>query len=221
MDMKDTALMVRLLGRLKKEMNGAVTQAMEQRGVHYPLNYGVSVPTIQHIAKEYAPNHSLATLLYKQQVRELKLAAAYMDDPAAVTPDQMRQWSVDFTHSELVEQVVYALFRHAPDALPMALEWLDASDSMHCYAGLLMTVSVVRSGHCVAEDLHALFDRVDRLARSSTLDRAVVRGVVTSLVELAQASSAIRHTLSERIPLYKNSATDLVDELTWQLEYRP
>ena len=51
--MNDTALMIRLLGRLKKEMNGAVAEAMQRRGLNYPLNYGVSVPTIRSIAGEY------------------------------------------------------------------------------------------------------------------------------------------------------------------------
>ena len=38
--MDDTALMIRLLKRLKVEMNGAVTGAMQERGIVYPLNYG-------------------------------------------------------------------------------------------------------------------------------------------------------------------------------------
>ena len=60
--MNDTALMIRLLGRLKKEMNGAVAEAMQRRGLNYPLNYGVSVPTIRSIAGEYGTSHSLAML---------------------------------------------------------------------------------------------------------------------------------------------------------------
>lgn len=53
-------------------------------------------------------------LLYRQQVRELKLAAAFVDDPQQVTPDQMRLWADGFANTELVEQVVYNLFRKAP-----------------------------------------------------------------------------------------------------------
>ena len=68
--MDDTALMIRLLKRLKVEMNGAVTGAMQERGIVYPLNYGVSVPTIRGIAREYGRSHSHALLLYRQQVRE-------------------------------------------------------------------------------------------------------------------------------------------------------
>ena len=60
--MNDTALMIRLLGRLKKEMNGAVAEAMQRRGLNYPLNYGVSVPTIRSIARECDVPYSPAML---------------------------------------------------------------------------------------------------------------------------------------------------------------
>ena len=113
--MDDTQRMIGLLRRLKVEMNGAVVDAMRSRGLDYPLSYGVSVPTIREIAKAYAPAHAFALFLFRQQVRELKLAAAFIDDPSEVTAAQMREWADGLTNTELVEQVVSALFRHAPD----------------------------------------------------------------------------------------------------------
>ena len=160
--MNDTALMIRLLGRLKKEMNGAVAEAMQRRGLNYPLNYGVSVPTIRSIAGEYGTSHSLAMLLYRQQVRELKLAAAFVDDPQQVTPDQMRLWADGFANTELVEQVVYNLFRKAPGAERVALEWLDSPKPLLRYAGLLTAASTVRP-EMEQTMRQAFFDRIDQL----------------------------------------------------------
>lgn len=97
--------MIGLLRRLKVEMNGAVVDAMRSRGLDYPLSYGVSVPTIREIAKAYAPAHAFALFLFRQQVRELKLAAAFIDDPSEVTAAQMREWADGLTNTELVEQV--------------------------------------------------------------------------------------------------------------------
>ena len=135
--MDDTQRMIGLLRRLKVEMNGAVVDAMRSRGLDYPLSYGVSVPTIREIAKAYAPAHAFALFLFRQQVRELKLAAAFVDDPSEVTAAQMREWADGLTNTELVEQVVSALFRHAPDAPDMALEWMGSPEPMKRYAGLL------------------------------------------------------------------------------------
>ena len=47
-----TSRMTALLGRLRREMNGAVVEAMERAGVKGMLNYGVSIPTIRAIAAE-------------------------------------------------------------------------------------------------------------------------------------------------------------------------
>ena len=156
--------MIGLLRRLKVEMNGAVVDAMRSRGLDYPLSYGVSVPTIREIAKAYAPAHAFALFLFRQQVRELKLAAAFIDDPSEVTAAQMREWADGLTNTELVEQVVSALFRHAPDAPDMALEWMGSPEPMKRYAGLLTAASAIRAEkNRVWAD--RFFEQADRIAR--------------------------------------------------------
>lgn len=142
--MNDTSRMIQLLRRLKTEMNGAVVEAMEQRGIHYPLNYGVSIPTIQTIAGEYGTSHSLALLLFGQQVRELQLAALFIDDPARATPEQLRRWSVAFTNTEIVEQAAMRHLSKTPDASDLAREWIMHPDPLLRYAGLLTGMWLVR-----------------------------------------------------------------------------
>ena len=45
-----TARMAALLGKLRREMNGAVAESMQRGEGGYGLNYGVSIPTIRAIA---------------------------------------------------------------------------------------------------------------------------------------------------------------------------
>ncbi len=223
--MDDTALMIRLLGRLRKEMNGAVVEAMQQRGVNYPLNYGVSFPTIRDIAKTYAPNHSLAQLLYKQQVRELKLAAAWIDDPQQVDAEQMRSWAEDFVYSEQVEQAVYALFRYVSPSVaePVAAEWIESGSTMKCYAGLLTAAAVV-TPQSEKDWIEAIFDAADRIAGDSVdLDCNVARGIVTLFLKLAKIFPSYRDRVQKIVAIYA-SADDaairtLSSELEWQLKY--
>ena len=211
-----------LPGRLKKEMNGAVAEAMQRRGLNYPLNYGVSVPTIRSIAGEYGTSHSLAMLLYRQQVRELKLAAAFVDDPQQVTPDQMRLWADGFANTELVEQVVYNLFRKAPGAERVALEWLDSPKPLLRYAGLLTAASTVRP-EMEQTMRQAFFDRIDQLVFREIDSSAVLRGIVTALRQLARTGLSMRRMVEDRIAVYGAAAESLpqqvAEELRWQLEY--
>lgn len=223
--MDDTALMIRLLGRLRKEMNGAVVEAMQQRGVNYPLNYGVSFPTIRDIAKSYAPNHSLAQLLYKQQVRELKFAAAWIDDPQQVDAEQMRKWAEDFVYSEQVEQTVYALFRYVAPSVagPVAMEWMESEAAMKRYAGLLTAAGVVRP-ESEKDWTEAVFNAADRIARGSgELEGNLARGIASLFIKLAKTFPAYRERVQKTVATYA-SANDaalksLASELEWQLEY--
>ena len=52
--------MIALLGAMRKQMNGAVADAMRYYGEKYGLNYGVSLPTLRQIANQEQPDHSLA-----------------------------------------------------------------------------------------------------------------------------------------------------------------
>ena len=194
----------------------------ENRFLKFALGQITSVPTIREIAKAYAPAHAFALFLFRQQVRELKLAAAFIDDPSEVTAAQMREWADGLTNTELVEQVVSALFRHAPDDPDMALEWMGSPEPMKRYAGLLTAASVIR-----AEKNRAwagrFFEQADRIARRGDLESFVGRGLVMLMRSLATVSPS----LCERVKLWEQlcaasadgTLREVAGELQWQLEY--
>ena len=160
--------------------------------------------------------------LFRQQVRELKLAAAFIDDPSEVTAAQMREWADGLTNTELVEQVVSALFRHAPDAPDMALEWMGSPEPMKRYAGLLTAASAIRAEkNRVWAD--RFFEQADRIARRGDLESFVGRGLVMLMRSLATVSPS----LCERVKLWEQlcaasadgTLREVAGELQWQLEY--
>ena len=101
-----TARMAALLGKLRREMNGAVAESM-QRG--YGLNYGVSIPTIRAIAGRVGTDHAFARFLYRQDVRELRMAALTIADPVSVTSDNVDEWFVGRMPEELIEELALRL----------------------------------------------------------------------------------------------------------------
>ena len=226
--MDDTARMIALLRRLKVEMNGAVVEAMQQRGIEYPLSYGVSIPTIQQIARECPPGHSLALLLFRQQVRELMIAAVYVDRPEWVTRDQMEKWSQSLTNVEIVEQVASGLFFGAPDALPMAMVWLESENVWLNYTALLMAGKrLMRPSETDRQQGASLLAAADaclrRMAAECNLSAYVLRAGVTLLRRCAMLSPAWKERVSALNHEYMTSSllalNALSEELTWQLEY--
>lgn len=123
--MDNTARMIRLLGRLRREMNGAVADSMRYYGKDYGLNYGVSIPTIRAIARAEGCDDALARYLYVQQVRELRLAALHIADPALLSSDQAGFWAEGIINSEVAEEAAFVFLSRAA-ALPEIFEaWCD------------------------------------------------------------------------------------------------
>ena len=191
--MDDTALMIRLLKRLKVEMNGAVTGAMQERGIVYPLNYGVSVPTIRGIAREYGPSHSLALLLYRQQVRELKLSALFVEDPACVTS-------------------MY-LFSRSAAAVDLIGEWLSADDVFLRYAGVMMLMRTAGGPLCDGERTLFLLGEADAMLMRRDPEPLIVRGMVNALCRCAMLSDRLQAEIMRLTGRYASSANPRLREL--------
>ena len=111
--MDNTARMIRLLGRLRREMNGAVAESMRYYGRDYGLNYGVSIPTVRSIARAEGCDHDFARYLYVQQVRELRLAALHIADPAAAEIGEADFWAAGIINSEVAEEAAFAFLSRA------------------------------------------------------------------------------------------------------------
>ena len=50
-------------------MNGPVSQSMREKGMDYKLNWGVSLPHLQEVAREYGKDRDLAIALWKEDIR--------------------------------------------------------------------------------------------------------------------------------------------------------
>jgi 3-methyladenine DNA glycosylase AlkD len=57
---------------------------------------GVPMAGIQKVGKQLGRDHALAEALWATQVYEARLLAAYVADPALLTPEQMDAWARDF-----------------------------------------------------------------------------------------------------------------------------
>ncbi len=134
-----TSRMATLMGRLRREMNGAVVESMQRAGVSGTLNYGVSIPTIRAIACEVGRDHEFSRFLYRQQVRELRLAAASIADPTLLTPDGLEEWLAGAPTLELLDEVAMRLLSGASNLVLDHLldSWLAGSRMEACYTALM------------------------------------------------------------------------------------
>lgn len=210
-----TQRMISLLGRLRKQMNGAVSESMQRDGQKYGLNYGVSIATVREIVRDEHPDYDFAKYLYKQQVRELRLAACHLAEPQKVDTHEFPFWSRGILNSELAEELAFALLSKIYDINSLMGIWTIESNELVAYAALMAASRNERTTTEVA------FIAVENAVRANPDSVLIANGVVALLCFVAHRDkSAVVGipVLMERLGDCR--AKEIVaDELSWRLEY--
>ena len=205
--------MISLLGKMRKQMNGAVADAMFYYGENYGLNYGVSLPTVREIAQAEGHDHALAEYLFKQQVRELKLAAFHIADPTLINASNSSFWANGITNSELAEEAAFALLRHSPVVMDIVAEWLRSESEWVVYAAMM---AAARSNAISTAEIESVVDIVSRYPDS----RPIAQGCVAMLAAAylnAELQSVVKSTIET---LNNCAATDYIrEEMSWRMEF--
>ena len=154
MEMKENReKMAALVRMLRRDINGAVVERMEQLGIRYECNWGVSLHAVRRAASLFAPDHAFARFLYGQNLRELLLSAFVIADPCAVSADELAFWGAGVKNSELAENLAFSLLSHTSLARPLAEKWLaeDAPSLLRYSACWLFRGCAVATAGCRTE----------------------------------------------------------------------
>lgn len=182
-----TSRMVALLRELRRERNGAVADSMRYYGTPYGLNYGVSLPTLRRIARAEAPDHGFARYLYRQDVRELRLAALHIACPACFTPEEFPAWAAGIVNSEIAEEAAFALLSRA-EAFPVLFSaWIASPDALLQYAALL---AAARSPRLTASWVAPAVEAVHRNATAEATAEATTEATATATADGASTPVA-------------------------------
>ena len=213
-----TSQMIALLGAMRKQMNGAVADAMYYYGADYGLNYGVSLPTVRQIAGEVEKNHDLALYLYKQQVRELRLAALHIAKAEEITAEEIGIWTEGVVNSEVAEEMAFILLPHT-SILPEIFRAWSASESEFCaYAALMAAARSELAKQ--SEVIRGVTSIIERFPSS----RIIAQGAV-ALLAAAYNNEELRGEVksvvaqSEKEANNSSAASYVAEEMGWRMEF--
>lgn len=112
-----------VLVRLREKARADQLDGMARYGMVTKNRLGVSVPDMRRLAKELGKDHGLALQLWKTGVQEARILAALIDEPHAVTEEQMEEWVKDFNSWDVCDQVCMNLFDKTPHAWKKVRDW--------------------------------------------------------------------------------------------------
>lgn len=110
---------------LRGSMDGIVSTSMREKGLHYGINFGLTMEHIQHRAKGLPQSADLANYLYSRDVRELKLIAQLIYPAEELSFAEATYWAErSFANPELRDCLCKHLFDRCTSAPQWALAWL-------------------------------------------------------------------------------------------------
>lgn len=85
--------------------------------------FGVSMSSIQKLAKQLGKSHELAIALWNTGWYEARMLTAFVDEASRVTPAQMDRWAKDFDNWAIVDTLCFALWDRTPHAWAKVAQW--------------------------------------------------------------------------------------------------
>jgi 3-methyladenine DNA glycosylase AlkD len=127
-----------VLLRLRQMANPSNLPGQARYGIDTSRSLGISAPELRRLAREAGRSHRLALDLWASGIREARILAALVDDPAQVTPEQMDAWAADFRSWDIVDACCCNLFDRTSYAYSKAIEWAQREEEFVRRAGFAM-----------------------------------------------------------------------------------
>ena len=207
--------------RLKRLGTKKQRDAMARYAIASDKAFGVSVANIRNIGKQLGRNHDLAQALWNTGWYEARMLAAFVDDPAHVTPAQMDRWCRDFDNWAITDTICFHLFDRTPHAFAKVKAWSNRRNEFEKRAAFALLASLGVHDKCASDES---FAKCLPLIERAAIDERnfVKKGVSWALRVIGRRSKDLNRAavaLSERLCASKNSsarwvARDAMKELT-------
>ncbi len=132
--------------QLRLSMNGVASKSMREKGLAYKLNFGVELPRLKEIARQYDQNHDLAQTLWKENVRESKILAGMLQPIDTFFPEIADIWVEDIWNAEIAELTCMNLFQYLPYAPAKAFQWMANEKEYPQACGFLLAARLLGKG---------------------------------------------------------------------------
>ena len=164
---------------VKSYKSGEVSDLMQQKGIKYKINWGLSIIDLREIASKFEPDHLLAMKLWNKQWRETMVLATLIDDPEQVTEEQIDFWTKTFENTEIAEQASANLWVKTKFAFIKSMEWCRAKKHIVRYTGIhLIGRLALTDKSAIDEMFEPFFDELPTLAKDNTLNTVFYRTIL-------------------------------------------
>lgn len=117
-----------ILSELRSLGSKQYVEKMARCGINVESAFGVSIYELRKVARRTGVDHELALELWKTGNHEARLLACFVDDPSAVTAEQMDGWARGFDSWDICDQATTSLFDLTKHAWSKVAEWAERDE---------------------------------------------------------------------------------------------
>ena len=170
--------------------------------------FGVSMATLQPYAKKLGRNHDFALALWETGWYEARMLAAFVDEPARVTPSQMDRWARDFDNWAVCDTLCFKLFDQTPHAWKKIDQWSRRRDEFVKRGAFALLASVALHDKKAPDEPFIRSFKI--IERESTDERNFVKkGVSWALRSVGHRNGAL-NTEATRVATRLSESSDPV-----------
>ena len=168
---------------------------MARFGINTERALGIPVTTLRTMAKDLGRDHTLAGELWDSGIHEARLLATLVDEPTAVTGEQMEAWAGDFDSWDLCDQCCMNRFWRTQQVTEKVSEWAKRDEEFVKRAAFALMARLATKKAKSSDELLESFLPI--IERSADDDRNFVRkGVNWALRQIGKSN---RHLNAQAI----------------------
>ncbi len=179
-----------ILAWLEKKGTKKNRDGMARYAIVAPKAFGVSMTTMQQLARRVGRDHELALALWQTGWYEARTLTAFVDEPERVTAAQMDRWARDFDNWAICDTLCFKLFDRTPHAWKKIEQWSTRREEFVKRAAFALLASVALHDKKAADDR---FVRSLRLVERAASDERnfVKKGVSWALRSIGARNQAL------------------------------
>jgi 3-methyladenine DNA glycosylase AlkD len=158
---------------LKRRGSKRNRDGMARYGIVTPKAFGVSMATMEPLARRLRPDHTLAQALWETGWHDARMLATLIDDPSQVTRNQMERWCRDFDTWAICDTACFRLFDRSPLAWTQVRRWARRRGEYEKRAGFALLASLALHDKAAPDD--TFLRLLPLLERAATDDRNFVK----------------------------------------------
>jgi 3-methyladenine DNA glycosylase AlkD len=163
---------------------------MARFGINAENTLGISMPELRKLGKRIGKDHDLALRLFDSGIREARILATLVADPAAFTGEQAESWVVRLDSWDVCDQFCMGLMWRTPFACDKCFEWSARPEEFVKRAGFALIAKLAWSDKKATDETIAGFLPI--IERESTDERNFVKKAVNwALRQIGKRDAAL------------------------------